>query len=169
MNGAMRSMTLVLGAVAWACVVTLAQPSAPAVSAEQIQRGKYLVEHVAMCIQCHTPRTAQGALDHTRLFQGAPIPIPTPFPMQPWAFAAPKIAGLPGWTVYLDDNRNGQTDLTSDPVIGNVPFLAAADVFMPSSPTAAGTTTFQLRSRGKGPVRTGIVFLPRCYRYVMAG
>jgi mono/diheme cytochrome c family protein len=106
MNGAMRSMTfimrsmaLVLGAIAWACVVTWAQTSAPAVSAEQIQRGKYLVEHVAMCIQCHTPRTAQGALDHTRLFQGAPIPIPTPFPMQPWAFAAPKIAGLPGWTV----------------------------------------------------------------------
>jgi len=99
MNGAMRSIALVLGVVACTCVVTLPQTSAPAVSAEQLQRGQYLVEHVAMCIQCHTPRTAQGELDSARLFQGAPIPIPTPFPMQPWAFAAPKIAGLPGWTV----------------------------------------------------------------------
>jgi mono/diheme cytochrome c family protein len=50
-----------------------------------------------MCVQCHTPRNAQGELDRTRLFQGAPIPVPTPFPMSQWAFEAPKIAGLPGW------------------------------------------------------------------------
>lgn len=99
MNGAIPSIALVLCVVAGACMVISAQPSAPAAAAEQLQRGQYLVEHVAMCIQCHTPRTAHGELDRTRLFQGAPIPIPTPFPMQPWAFAAPKIAGLPGWTV----------------------------------------------------------------------
>ena len=69
-------------------------------------------------------------------------------------------AALCPWTRQVnayfafDDNRNGHTDFTSDPVIGNLPFIAAADVFMPSSPTAAGTTTFQLRSRGAGPVRT---------------
>jgi len=95
----MRSLGLVLGVVVWASVQAMAQPSAPAAPAAQLQRGQYLVEHVAMCVQCHTPRDAQGALDRTRLFQGAPIPVPTPFPMQQWAFAAPKIAGLPGWTV----------------------------------------------------------------------
>jgi len=64
---------------------------------EQVQRGQYLVEHVAMCVQCHTPRNAQGQLDRTRLLQGAPIPVPAPFLMSQWAFEAPKIAGLPGW------------------------------------------------------------------------
>jgi hypothetical protein len=55
----------------------------------------------------------------------------------------------------FDDNRNGKTDLDNgDPVIGNVPFLTAGDVFIPASPTATGTTSFQLRSRGAGPVRT---------------
>ena len=54
----------------------------------------------------------------------------------------------------FDDNRNGKTDLTSDPVIGALPFIQAGDVFIPSSPGATGTTTFQLRSRGVGPVRT---------------
>ena len=79
--------------VALACGAITAQPSPSA----QIQHGKYLVEHVAMCVQCHTPRNAQGELDRTRLLQGAPIPVPAPFPMSQWAFEAPKIAGLPGW------------------------------------------------------------------------
>ena len=99
MYGVVQRLALVLCLVGGACVVTSAQPSLPTAAIAQQQRGQYLVEHVAMCVQCHTPRNAQGELDRTRLFQGAAIPIPTPFPPQPWAFAAPKIAGLPGWTV----------------------------------------------------------------------
>lgn len=86
---------LLLLAVAYG--VSAAQRSTPTSPAEQLQRGQYLVEHVAMCVQCHTPRNAQGELDRTRLLQGAPIPVPAPFPMSQWAFEAPKIAGLPGW------------------------------------------------------------------------
>src|SRR4051794_34623504 len=55
----------------------------------------------------------------------------------------------------FDGNRDGKTDLsTPDPVLGNVPFVAGGDLFVPSSPTAAGTVTFQLRSRGAGPLHT---------------
>jgi hypothetical protein len=55
----------------------------------------------------------------------------------------------------FDRNHDGKTDLsTPDPVLGNVPFVAGGDLFVPSSPTAAGTVTFQLRSRGAGPLRT---------------
>ena len=65
----------------------------------QVEHGKYLVMHVAMCVQCHTPHTEQGELDLSRLLQGAPIPVKSPFPSQTWAFEAPKLAGLPGgWT-----------------------------------------------------------------------
>jgi mono/diheme cytochrome c family protein len=65
----------------------------------QLERGQYLVMHVAMCVQCHTPRNEQGELEQTRLLQGAPMPLASPFPSQTWAFEAPKIAGLPGgWT-----------------------------------------------------------------------
>jgi hypothetical protein len=53
----------------------------------------------------------------------------------------------------FDENLNHKTDLTGDPVVGNVPFVAAADVFIPSSPKATGTTTFDLQSRSTGPVR----------------
>ncbi|GAB4255636.1 MAG: hypothetical protein Kow00109_30510 [Acidobacteriota bacterium] len=75
---------------------------------EKIERGRYLVHRVAKCIECHTPRTAEGDLDETRLLQGAPIPLRSPFPNRPWAFQAPTIAGLPGWSeedvIYLLQN-----------------------------------------------------------------
>jgi len=64
---------------------------------EKVPRGKYLVENMAKCIECHTPRDSDGQLDRNRLLQGAPIPVQAPFPALQWAFQAPDIAGLPGW------------------------------------------------------------------------
>jgi mono/diheme cytochrome c family protein len=58
-----------------------------------VERGRYLANDVAMCVQCHTPRNEQGALDETRLFAGATIPIQSPFPAIPWAFQSPALAG----------------------------------------------------------------------------
>jgi pimeloyl-ACP methyl ester carboxylesterase len=55
----------------------------------------------------------------------------------------------------FDRNRDGQTDLSSpDPVLGNLPFIQGADVYVPSSPSANGRATWQLDSRGGGPIRT---------------
>jgi hypothetical protein len=55
----------------------------------------------------------------------------------------------------FDRNRDGKTDLgTPDPVLSNLPFITGADVFIPASMPPKGTTTFQLRSRAAGPVRT---------------
>ena len=55
----------------------------------------------------------------------------------------------------FDRNRDGQTDLsTPDPVLGSLPFIQGADVFVPASLQANGTASWQLISRGGGPVRT---------------
>jgi hypothetical protein len=55
----------------------------------------------------------------------------------------------------FDRNRDGQTDLSSpDPVLGSLPFIQGADVFIPASSPPTGTTSFQLRSRSAGPLRT---------------
>ena len=43
----------------------------PGQSAEW-NRGRYLVEAVAHCEECHTPRNFLGALDHSRAFAGNP-------------------------------------------------------------------------------------------------
>ena len=94
----MKHIVLILiGSVALAIIAPIR--STPTASDKQIEHGKYLVMHVAMCVQCHTPRNEQGELDESQLLQGAPMPIASPFPAQTWAFETPKIAGLPGgWT-----------------------------------------------------------------------
>ncbi len=63
-------------------------------SAEAISRGKYIVEGVAMCTQCHTPRTNAGVLDSTRWLQGAPLWLNPAKPVADWPLNAPRIAGL---------------------------------------------------------------------------
>lgn len=35
-----------------------------------VERGKYIVKHVAHCVECHTPRTAIGALDRSLYLAG---------------------------------------------------------------------------------------------------
>ena len=90
----MRSVVLVVGVL----MLTITAVAAAASRADQVARGRYLVNHVAMCVQCHTPRDANGELDRTRLLKGAPVPVSSPFPTQQWAFTAPAIAGLPGFS-----------------------------------------------------------------------
>ncbi|MDQ3933114.1 MAG: hypothetical protein M3340_00605 [Actinomycetota bacterium] len=54
----------------------------------------------------------------------------------------------------FDGNRNGRTDMTRDPVVGALPFIQAADVFVAANAAHDGTVAFELRSRGGGPPRT---------------
>jgi mono/diheme cytochrome c family protein len=64
----------------------------------QIERGKYLVEEVARCSECHTPRDLQGNLDNSRALQGAPIWILPVRHNSNWADQAPPLAGFPGYS-----------------------------------------------------------------------
>jgi mono/diheme cytochrome c family protein len=77
-----------------------------------IDRGAYIVHHVAMCIYCHSPKDADGQLDDQQLLQGAPMPVESPFPRVKWAFQAPKIADLPGGWSEDDLVRFLQTGVT---------------------------------------------------------
>jgi Cytochrome c len=69
---------------------------APAQSA--VERGRYLVEDVAMCEECHTPRDAGGNLDESRRLQGAQIWIMPVHANPNWANNAPPLAGFGGYT-----------------------------------------------------------------------
>ena len=62
-----------------------------------IRRGKYLVENVALCAECHTPRTDKGGRDRAQWLQGNLLDFKPDHPM-PFAAAAPPIAGMPGFT-----------------------------------------------------------------------
>lgn len=57
-------------------------------------RGQYLTEQVAMCVQCHSPKDDAGRVIPERKFQGAPIPVVSPYGARDWAVEAPGLAGL---------------------------------------------------------------------------
>lgn len=70
--------------------------SAPAADSAAIAHGRYLVECVAMCGDCHSPRKSNGEFDRAQWLQGELIGFKPDHPM-PFAAIAPPIAGLPGY------------------------------------------------------------------------
>jgi len=64
----------------------------------EVERGRYLVEEVAKCPECHTPRTPNGELQPAAWLRGAPIWIKPVAAIPNWADHAPALAGLPGLT-----------------------------------------------------------------------
>ena len=63
--------------------------------AELIARGKYIVEGLAACGDCHTPRNRDGVIDRTKWLSGAPVFYEPAQRVPGWAISAPRIAGLP--------------------------------------------------------------------------
>ena len=67
----------------------------PGANSGEVARGKYLVESVAMCGQCHTPRDANGVLDRSKWLEGASVPWVPAQSQSNWPLLAPRIGGAP--------------------------------------------------------------------------
>jgi len=67
----------VLAVVAVAVISTasnvLAERSTLLAEPASVEHGRYLVEHVARCPECHTPRTESGELDRSKWMKGATL------------------------------------------------------------------------------------------------
>jgi mono/diheme cytochrome c family protein len=66
-------------------------------SAATLARGKYLVEDVGLCGDCHTPHNEKGEPIKEKYLQGASLDFKPTTPVPVWADQASNIAGLPGW------------------------------------------------------------------------
>jgi len=83
-------------------------PSAPTAAAPQettklngnLEHGRYLVEQVIMCYECHSTRDPQGNIVPGTKFKGGPMPV-RPSWSTDWPIQIPRIAGLPGYTDEL--------------------------------------------------------------------
>lgn len=64
----------------------------------QIERGRYIVENVAMCELCHTPRTESGQPDHGQWLMGGPAQLRPAYPSPDWSLREPRLAGRPPGT-----------------------------------------------------------------------
>jgi mono/diheme cytochrome c family protein len=68
--------------------------------AVKVERGRYLVNQVGKCGDCHTPRVA-GAPDKTKWLKGSVLGVKPLGPVPGWASAAPDLTGTgPLWSAW---------------------------------------------------------------------
>ena len=84
--------------IAWAQPPGVSRVAAGTVVAKKgvVERGRYLAERVAMCVECHSERDAAGTIIPSRKYMGGPIPTRPSWALE-WADRAPRNAGLPGY------------------------------------------------------------------------
>jgi len=89
-----------LAAVALAAI-TLAQspkpeakpaPKPEPTKESRLERGKYLVEEVSRCQECHTPTLEDGTFDKTKWMKGATLVGIPAKPIEDWHQKAPDIS-----------------------------------------------------------------------------
>ena len=104
-----RNQTVAANAIASLSIATLfvglvgvgfgqnanSQHQSKATNANAVARGKYIVEGVARCAQCHTPLDSEGNPDRAQWLQGAPIRWVPAAPDSNWPLQAPRIGGVP--------------------------------------------------------------------------
>lgn len=63
-----------------------------------VERGKYIVESVAMCERCHTQRDEHGNPDRSHWLMGGPVQTEPTYSAPTWASREPRISGTPPGT-----------------------------------------------------------------------
>jgi mono/diheme cytochrome c family protein len=96
---------VISGLASLAVAVSLAGQQAPTAAPAQsaaavsgnVARGRYLVENVVMCYECHSTRDPQGNIVPGTRFHGGPMPLRPSIAID-WPLQIPRIAGLAGYT-----------------------------------------------------------------------
>lgn len=117
----MVKLKIIVPWLASASILCAADTNNPPVGSAQIEHGKYLVERVGMCGDCHSPRNDKGEFDRTQWLQGELISFKPDHPM-PFAAIAPPIAGLPSYAKdeaalkFLETGTNAAGKLAMAPM-----------------------------------------------------
>jgi mono/diheme cytochrome c family protein len=69
-----------------------------------VERGKYLVEEVGRCQECHTPKTETGEFDKSRWMKGATLVGVPSAPVADWHQKSPDLTSTSAlWTRWGQD------------------------------------------------------------------
>jgi mono/diheme cytochrome c family protein len=109
------------------CVLVPVMLSSAAFAGEgaQVERGKYLLEEVAKCQDCHTPRGEKGELDRGRWLKGAKLDFAPVNPIPGWHGAAPDLTssgrlfqrwGERGLVTFLTTGKNPRGNAAGPPM-----------------------------------------------------
>jgi mono/diheme cytochrome c family protein len=58
---------------------------------DKVERGRYLVEQVAKCQECHTPKQADGQPDRAKWMKGAVLNVQPIEPIKGWHKTSPDL------------------------------------------------------------------------------
>lgn len=120
----MRIVSIVLpAALLWTGSSLLSAQTAGSV----LERGKYLVESVGVCQDCHTPKLETGEPDKTKWMKGATLGVAPLAPIPKWHKNAPDLT--PSGTLF---KRWGPEGLVKFMETGKNPKGGAADPPMPA-------------------------------------
>ncbi len=129
-NPAALCLALLVALAGWAVAGAQTADADAAASGDLVARGEYLVHEASMCVQCHSPRDRFGELRDDRLLTGGPVPVKSPFAGPRWAFQAPNLKNLPGYTEedFLQLMQTGRRQDGTAPRLPMPPFrLSKAD------------------------------------------
>lgn len=96
-------------------VLFAAAATAAFASDATVRRGRYLVEEVAQCQMCHTPKLENGEYDKSKWLKGATLNFAPITPIQGWHKSAPDLTpGSRLWNVWKEEGllKYMQTGLT---------------------------------------------------------
>ena len=94
---------------------------------EKVARGKYLVEEVAKCQECHTPKMDNGNFIKSSWMKGSTLNITPAAPVPGWHSAAPDIT--PNGALWKRWNEEGMINFLTT---GKSPRGTAAGAPMPA-------------------------------------
>jgi mono/diheme cytochrome c family protein len=88
-----------------------------------VEQGSYIVNNVAMCGDCHTPKLPNGQPDEARRLKGAEIDFAPLRPVPNWAKKAPDLTsgGQLWWSqqqlaTFLETGRNPKGNFARPPM-----------------------------------------------------
>ena len=85
-------------------LITCVAGGVVAAQESKVQRGKYLVEEVARCQECHTPRTETNDFDRAKWMKGATLVAAPSTPIEGWHQKSPDISSTsPLWERWGDE------------------------------------------------------------------
>ena len=97
----------------------------------EVSRGKYLVNQMGKCGDCHTPKLPTGAPDMSRFLKGTVLPFQPVHPVPGWAASSPDVTSTsPLWKAW------GEKGMVEFFVTGHAP-----DGKQPAPPMPAYTLT----------------------------
>lgn len=102
-------------------------PAAHGADGAEVERGKYLVNEVAKCQDCHTPRGEKGELDTAKWLKGAPLGFAPLQEVKGWHKTAPDLTS--SGRLF---ERWGEKGITNFLMTGVGPSGHAADPPMPA-------------------------------------